>query len=194
MSKQSSSVFSVDVTGLDAAADQPTYLRICERIRAAIVSGALVPNARLPSSRVLAQDLGVARNTVDEALSQLVADGYVMRRRGAGTFVVARLPERDSPPVLRKPVGTAKPVTTERRLSRRANDLKSYPGHFRSLGAVPFTPSLPPINLFPRKVWNRLLNREAAGSGNDYWAYGASNGLPVLREAIAAHASALRAT
>jgi len=92
MAKQASSVFSVDVTGLEGAVGQPTYVRICERIRAAITGGALAPNARLPSSRTLAKDFAVARNTVDEALSQLVADGYVMRRRGAGTFVVGRFP------------------------------------------------------------------------------------------------------
>jgi GntR family transcriptional regulator/MocR family aminotransferase len=68
MPKQSGSVFSVDVAGLDAGDDQPTYVRISERIRAAITSGALALNARLPSSRTLAKDLGVARNTVDWAL------------------------------------------------------------------------------------------------------------------------------
>jgi len=193
MSKQSSSVFSVDVAGLDGADGQPTYIRICDRIRSAITSGAWAPNARLPSSRTLAKDLGVARNTVDEALSQLVADGYVMRRRGAGTFVVDHLPERDAPPVLRRRLASARPAATERRLSRRADELKSYPGHYRLLSVVPFTPSLPPINLFPRKIWNRLLNREAARAGNDYWGFGPSNGLAVLREAIAAHASSMRA-
>jgi GntR family transcriptional regulator/MocR family aminotransferase len=62
------------------------------------------------------------------------------------------------------------------------------------LAPIPFTPSLPPIDLFPRKVWNRLLSRESGRAGTEYWAYGASNGLPALREAIAAHASAMRAT
>jgi GntR family transcriptional regulator/MocR family aminotransferase len=194
MSKQSSSVFSVDVTGLDAGSDQPAYVRIYDRIRVAITSGSLVPNARLPSSRMLAKDLGVARNTVDDALGQLVADGYVMRRRGAGTFVASSLPERDSPPLRSKSGTAARPVVAQRRLSQRATDLSSYPGHFRPLTPIPFTPSLPPVNLFPRKIWNRLLVREAARPGDDYWAYGASNGLRALREAIAAHASALRAT
>jgi GntR family transcriptional regulator/MocR family aminotransferase len=199
MAKQASSVFSVDVIGLEGAVGQPTYVRICERIRAAIIGGALAPNARLPSSRTLAMDLGVARNTVEEALSQLVADGYVMRRRGAGTFVAESLPERDAPPLLsngraEQPAVVPRRAIAQRYPSGRASDLKSYPGHYRPLGAIPFTPSLPPINLFPRKVWNRLVSREASRPGNDYWAYGASNGLPALREAIAAHASAMRAT
>ncbi|MGO4777362.1 GntR family transcriptional regulator, partial [Lysobacter sp. 2RAB21] len=107
MAKHAGSVFSVDVTGLDAQAGQPAYARICERIRSAIASGALAPNARLPSGRTLAKDLGVARNTVDWALDQLVADGYIVRRRGAGSFVAAQLPERDAPPLA--PKRAAKP-------------------------------------------------------------------------------------
>ncbi|ALN81776.1 bacterial regulatory, gntR family protein [Lysobacter antibioticus] len=194
MAKHAGSVFSVDVTGLETGQGQPAYARICERIRSAIVSGALAPNARLPSSRVLAQDLGVARNTVDWALGQLVADGYIVRRRGAGSFVAASLPERDTRPLAAKRSTQAAAVEDERRLSRRATALRSYPGHYQPASAIPFTPSLPPIDLFPRAVWNRLLQREAAQAGTAYWAYGASNGLPALREAIAAHASAMRAT
>jgi len=194
MPKHSGSVFSVDVTGLESTPGQPAYARIFERLRSAITSGALAPNARLPSSRTLAKDFGVARNTVDSALGQLVADGYVVRRQGAGTFVAEQLPARDAPPLKAARAAVAKPVTETRRLSQRAKALQSYPGHYRPLVGVPFTPSLPPIDLFPRKVWNRLLSREASRAGTDYWAYGASNGLPALREAIAAHASAMRAT
>ena len=194
MPKQSASVFSVDVAGLDAGDEQPAYVRISERIRGAITSGALVLNARLPSSRTLAKDLGVARNTVDWALGQLVDDGYIVRRRGAGSFVAGCLPERDSPPLASKQSGTKQPESTQRRLSRRARALQTYPGHYQPIAAIPFTPSHPPIDLFPRAAWNRLLRRETARAGTDYWAYGASNGLPALREAIAAHASAMRAT
>ncbi|MCY1018901.1 GntR family transcriptional regulator [Pyxidicoccus sp. MSG2] len=81
MAKHAVSIFSVDVAGLEAAPGQPAYARICDRIRTAIRSGALVLNARLPSSRTLAKDFGVARNTVDWALGQLVAEGYIVRRR-----------------------------------------------------------------------------------------------------------------
>ncbi|ALN93542.1 PLP-dependent aminotransferase family protein [Lysobacter gummosus] len=193
MAKHAGSVFSVDVTGLDAQAGQPAYARICERIRSAIVSGALAPNARLPSGRTLAKDLGVARNTVDWALDQLVADGYIVRRRGAGSFVAAQLPERDAPPLAPRRAAKPRVETAPRRLSQRADALRSYPGHYLAASAIPFTPSLPPIDLFPREVWNRLLQREASKAGSDYWEYGASNGLPALRGAIAAHASAMRA-
>ncbi|SFS18927.1 GntR family transcriptional regulator / MocR family aminotransferase [Dyella sp. OK004] len=193
MAKHATSVFSVDVTGLNTEPGQPTYARICERIRSAITSGALACNARLPSSRTLAKDFGVARNTVDWALGQLVADGYIVRRRGAGSFVAPQLPARDAAPRTPKRPSPATPGQTAPRLSQRAQALQSYPGHYQAASATSFTPSLPPSDLFPRDLWNRLLHREASRPGNDYWEYGASNGLPALREAIAAHASAMRA-
>lgn len=193
MVKRAASVFSVDVVGLEAGAGRPTYERICERIRSAILSGALPLNSRLPSSRVLAKDLGVARTTVDCALGHLVADGYIVRRRGAGSFVAALLPERDQQPrgapVVRKPAKS----TTKARLSQRAQALRLSPGHYRAESVIPFTPSLPPSEFFPRKTWNRLLTREAGRPGAKYWMSGPSNGLAALREAIAAHASAMRA-
>ena len=74
MTKQPGSIFSVDVTGLETAIGEPAYARICDRIRSAITSGALAPNARLPSSRMLARDFRVARNTVDSALGRYGGD------------------------------------------------------------------------------------------------------------------------
>src|SRR3954465_5568582 len=58
-----------------------------QALRQAVRSGRLAPGARLPSSRVLAQDLGIARNTVADAYSQLVAEGWLTARQGAGTRV-----------------------------------------------------------------------------------------------------------
>jgi GntR family transcriptional regulator/MocR family aminotransferase len=136
----------------------------------------------------------MARNTVDAALGQLVADGYVIRRRGAGSFVAGHLPTRDLYPRVLKRSSISKMRNADPVLSLRAQALKLYPGHFRPISTLPFAPSLPPIDLFSRKVWNRLLSREAARKGHDYWEYGASNGLTVLREAIAAHSAAMRAT
>ena len=54
-------------------------------LRSAVRGGRLEAGTRLPSSRQLAADLGVARNTVADAYTQLVAEGYLTGRRGAGT-------------------------------------------------------------------------------------------------------------
>jgi GntR family transcriptional regulator/MocR family aminotransferase len=185
MVRHATSLFSVDVID-PRAAGQPAYARVEARIRAAIASGALPINARLPSSRTLAKDFGVARNTVEEALAQLVADGLVVRQRGVGSFVCA------SPPADPPPRRVAEGQATAPRLSNRARALAAYPGHPSASDATPFTPSLPPADLFPRRIWLQLMRREAAQPGAAYWNYGASSGLPALRQAIAAHAAAMR--
>ncbi|WP_197361058.1 GntR family transcriptional regulator, partial [Streptomyces clavuligerus] len=60
---------------------------LVEALREAVRSGRLAPGTRLPSSRVLAVDLGVARNTVAEAYAELVAEGRLVARQGSGTRV-----------------------------------------------------------------------------------------------------------
>src|SRR6266536_297341 len=61
--------------------------------REAIQSGRLHPGTRLPSSRALAQDLGIARNTIVEAYGQLVAEGWLTAVTGSGTRVGDRVIE-----------------------------------------------------------------------------------------------------
>src|SRR5579872_6145071 len=63
-------------------------------LRDAVRAGRLGPGTRLPSSRALAADLGIARNTVAEVYSQLVAEGWLTARTGSGTAVA---PHRDTP-------------------------------------------------------------------------------------------------
>ena len=72
----------------------PLYRQAYRALRAAILDGRLAAGVRLPSSRVLARDAKLARNTVLQAYEQLVSEGYAESRRGAGTFVVAELPAR----------------------------------------------------------------------------------------------------
>lgn len=75
-----------DLSGLrldDAAqaTGMPTYRALYERIREGILSGKLAPSSRLPSTRALASELGVARGTVEAAYERLVAEGFVDRTR-----------------------------------------------------------------------------------------------------------------
>jgi GntR family transcriptional regulator/MocR family aminotransferase len=74
------------------------YVRVYQRIRALIMQGAWSPGMRLPSSRRLAEDLGISRNTASLALDQLLADGWIETRSRAGTFVSDELPILARPP------------------------------------------------------------------------------------------------
>jgi GntR family transcriptional regulator/MocR family aminotransferase len=78
---------------LDPSASSPLYRQVYDGLREAILAGRLRPGERLPATRALAADLGVARNTVILAFEQLRAEGYLVGRRGAGTRVRATLPD-----------------------------------------------------------------------------------------------------
>ena len=66
---------------------------VMDAIRDAIRSGRLVPGTRLPSSRALAADLGVARNTVARAYAELIAEGWLTSQHGSATLVAQRAAE-----------------------------------------------------------------------------------------------------
>ena len=78
---------------VDSESDVPMYRQVYEGLREAILSGRLARGARLPSSRALAADLGVARNTVLQAFDQLRSEGYLHGRRGGGTRAREVIPD-----------------------------------------------------------------------------------------------------
>ncbi|MSZ77585.1 MAG: GntR family transcriptional regulator, partial [Actinobacteria bacterium] len=77
---------------LDRDDPRPLGVQLSTQIRDRITSGGLAPGARLPSSRALAADLGVARAITEQAFAQLVAEGWLVGRQGSGTFVAAARP------------------------------------------------------------------------------------------------------
>src|SRR5215208_6323759 len=78
---------------VDPGAGTPLHRQVYEGLREAILSGRLARGARLPSSRALAADLGVARNTVLQAFDQLRSEGYLHGRRGGGTHAREVIPD-----------------------------------------------------------------------------------------------------
>jgi len=68
----------------------PTYLKLKEMLQQRIESGSLVPGDKLPSERELADQNGLSRMTVRQALTELVTAGALYREQGRGTFVSAR--------------------------------------------------------------------------------------------------------
>ena len=76
----------------DADAGTPLYRQVYLQLRERIVSGALPPGSRLPSSRALVRDLGVSRNTIEGALGRLASEGWIVRRVGSGSIVAPHHP------------------------------------------------------------------------------------------------------
>src|SRR5581483_2887091 len=118
-SERKSSAVSIGPAGLvlDETSAVSLYRQLYEQLRASILDGRLQPGARLPSTRGLAEELAVARNTVMGAYEQLLAEGYLEGETGSGTYVARALPDKilHAPPVTRT---TPKPARAVR-LSRR---------------------------------------------------------------------------
>jgi GntR family transcriptional regulator/MocR family aminotransferase len=150
---------------LDGPGDRAT--RIYLTVREAVVDGVLAPGDRLPASRDLAHQLGVARGTVTVAYDRLAAEGFLETRPGAGTFVTA-VPFAAASPRGARP-GAVRP------LPLWARDPEPEPTRSRLLHDLSI--GLPDPDLFPLEVWRRLvadqLRRsrlaEATYSGRGSW-------------------------
>jgi GntR family transcriptional regulator/MocR family aminotransferase len=169
----------VDIhVSLDSAGDRTA--RIYVALREAILDGRLARGDRVPATRDLAQQLGVARGTVTAAYDRLVAEGFLESRTGSGTFVsevalATGVEDRER----RARAGAVQPLALwlspdrepERPLAGRVHDL--YAG-------------LPDSRLFPLEVWRRLVSTQLRRSRLDDLTY-VGRGHRRLREEIARH-------
>src|SRR6266705_5126414 len=88
------SIIGFEMIRLDRSADEPLHDQLYRQIRDELRSGSFTGNARrVPSSRILAVDLGISRLTVNLAFSKLHAEGYLRSKPRSGTFVAHPLPE-----------------------------------------------------------------------------------------------------
>lgn len=173
---------------LDRESTVPLYQQIRDFLKENILSGALPPDARLPSSRQLARDLGVNRITVETAYDELEADGLVYSQRGSGTYVSSSfaIPERfsmvESPPA-------EWPVWQHQFLS--GQEMSEQSAAESAMSMVPrrdfisLAGGLPDSRLFPvedfRRVFRAILRRD----GIEAFEYGDQAGYLPLRRTIA---------
>lgn len=165
----------------------PLFGQVYRALRNSIVSGVLVAGARVPASRRLAEDLGVSRTTVLAALEQLAAEGYLVGRRGSGTYVQARA-AAPRPSLRRRP--TTRPTMSQ--LGHRLSEPRHLPlqgGYVHARPALrwDFRYGLPAIREFPLEAWHRCLGRRARRSSARAFDYGPPQGSIDLREALAAY-------
>ncbi|WP_329545910.1 PLP-dependent aminotransferase family protein [Streptomyces sp. NBC_01356] len=142
---------------------------LTDALREAVRSGRLAPGTRLPSSRSLAADLGIARNTVADAYAGLVAEGWLTARQGSGTRVAER--------TLPQPAPAASAAPRTREPGRPAYDL---------------IPGSPDLASFPRTEWLKAARRALTRAPHDALGYGDARGRPELRTALAGYLSRAR--
>lgn len=150
-------------------------------LREAVRDGRLPPGTRLPSSRVLAKDLGLARNTVADAYAQLVAEGWLTARQGSGTAVAPRpaagstqpAPVRRTPaPVAPAPVELVPDAAT----------------------GLPYSlwPGSPDLSAFPRTAWSAAARRALTAAPSEALGYTDPRGRPELRTALSTYLARVR--
>jgi GntR family transcriptional regulator/MocR family aminotransferase len=183
------------IVTLDHDSPVPLFRQLYYCLRDGIITGQLRAGSQLPSTRLLALDLGLSRVTVQSAYEQLTAEGYAEGRHGSGTYVAMR-------PPLSSPQGepglvsssTAQPPT--RTLSRRVVSLMAAPAPSPSAHTTDAPPAFPPdlaaLDAFPWQLWGRLLGRQWRQSAPELLNPQPDGGYRPLREALAQHLTSER--
>lgn len=158
-------------SGLDLHLDwsgRPDSSALAEALRAAIRDGRLAAGSRVPSTRTLANDLGIARGTVTRAYVQLGTEGFLLSRQGAPTTVADRLRSGEHPePAAPRPAPRAP--------------------------RWDFRPGRPNLSAFPRRDWLAASRRILRTMSADELDYGDPQGPLALREALTEYLRRARA-
>jgi len=154
--------------------------RLYLALRQSILDGSLTSGSQLPSSRDLASQLSLGRNTVIGAYEQLKAEGYIQSHAGAGSFVANALPEfwQQAETELNKPLEPRK--------------IDPSPGTEASNRNGSFCVGVPDLKSFPIKIWNRLSQQIPPAGLSNLMGFGPAEGNSELRNAVAAYVRASR--
>ena len=145
------------------------YRSLYEQIRDQVLSGKLLAGARLPSTRSLAAELGCSRGSVERAYELLLAEGLIQGEGAAGTRVNPKLDQ--------SVIGTG--VLGH---ASRGSPLRILPPTHPKPFALQM--GLPALDAFPRKLWNRLINKHSRSMGSDLYSGNTFFGYEPLRQAL----------
>jgi GntR family transcriptional regulator / MocR family aminotransferase len=168
----------------------PLFRQIYSRLREAILCGTLRRDEKLPSTRELAEQLGISRTVVLLAYDQLLAEGFAVGRGGSGTYVsnsVGETRARRSEPAARMRLSRFGTFSAE--AWARVN----FPAPRKRPLPYDFAYGLADVETFPFAMWRRTLLRCARRAPASEFEYGPSGGRVSLREAICAHLQRSRA-
>ncbi|MBV9279800.1 MAG: PLP-dependent aminotransferase family protein [Chloroflexi bacterium] len=179
---------------IDPSSDAALHRQVYDAIRSAILTGQLKPGDRLPPTRVLAEQLSLARMTVAEAYDQLQAEGYLQARQGSGTYVASNLPGQ-APALLGDRSGGDEPprlsawgrhvTRPEYRALRARGEVSTFRYDFR--------PHRIAQDHFPWDAWRAAMDRAFARERGALLSYPPPAGHSGLVEEIAAHVRKHRA-
>jgi GntR family transcriptional regulator/MocR family aminotransferase len=175
---------------INKTASQPVYLQIANQLMMLVRDGSLQAGHRLPSTRQLADLLGLHRKTVVQAYDELLVQGWFESRTGSGTFVASHLPEIQ-PQKLLNDVAAINPVQTA------PFDFSAAPHLDRevlvSKAIYHLDDGLPDARLAPLEELARAYRSQLL-TGNPYarLGYGDTMGSPWLRKVLSAYLNETR--
>jgi GntR family transcriptional regulator/MocR family aminotransferase len=179
--------------------ETPLYQQLYAQLRESILSGELKGGMQLPSTRALASELNVSRNTILSAYRQLLAEGYLESLLGSGTYVARMLPDSmlaisagNSPESLRRPQKRQLQFAHTVKFQLAVSQLPAASPGSSSKVPRPFRPETPALDVFPYSLWTRLVVRQARRMPSTAFAYQDWAGYHPLRQAIAAHVAVSR--
>jgi len=172
---------------IDLQRGAPDFLhaQLYDSLRELILDGVLKSGQRLPSTRVLAEELAISRTTVLTVYDRLNSEGLLYSKTGAGSFVSSILEQRQSTLDETLARESAAPSAAPP-LSRAFRDMyRRLPVRVELSDPQAFSTAIPAIDVFPMDLWSRLVARY--GRRRDLVRYVSSKGYAPLLEAIAAH-------
>lgn len=174
---------------LDRSGKRTLATQLFDGIREAILEGVLLPGTNLPSTRKLAEQLNLSRNTVTTAYEQLCVEEYLVSVRGAGTKVAALPALKEARPSTES---IEDPSLSHLRLSRRGESLSASPRYLPQYKDRSFAAGLPALDLFPHELWARYIHRAVRRSAIKRFDYSEISGTDELKRSIVEHLATAR--
>jgi GntR family transcriptional regulator / MocR family aminotransferase len=171
---------------IDRGGGAPLHFQISEALRKAVTNGQLQGGARLPSTRSLAGDWQVSRNTVLQVFETLISEGYLEARVGDGTYVKPHVSINFDAAIARSPEDGPKSYPF-RGLSQRGKALIEHRLGGLTERPTLFMPDVPDLQAFPIRSWLRLMNEVSGRLKGDILVNVTNAGYEPLRDAIAHH-------
>ena len=175
------------IIAIDRKAPKALHQQIYDAYRTAIIDRSLGIGQRVPSTRMLASELGISRIPILNAYGQLLAEGYFESRVGAGTVVSKSLPDQVTSTNLSSIPRSKRALRGPRPLSKRSAFLESIDKIRWNLGWGPFGVSQVAFEQFPFRIWNMLITRHCRKVSAESLNYGSPMGSRDLREAVAGY-------
>ncbi len=176
---------------LDSSSEVPLYKQLFEFLRGAILNGRLKAGQKLPGTRTFSAELNISRNTVVLAFEQLIIEGYITGKIGAGTFVTNDLPDKILQGKKNQTIKKKKIKTPDINKKFGPNELINR--NILDEKIIPFQNGIPSLEDFPFHLWLKIINKTGTYFPKLQFGYQNSTGYLPLKEAIAGYLRTYRA-